>query len=184
LSLISALGTSLRVLALFSCVALTNWTCGPSAPTSPTSVLRLAWCKLFCDWWLQGLGEPSREPAQGPQEHLRAKLRRNLRSKGFFPSYTESWSIRPWATRTLLSSHRAPSCRRPRRRTPVPPAEAIVTEPFASTHRQGLGGCGRGCPSLERLVLSHGSLLSDKGWAQAAGSLLRLQHFNLSSSQS
>ena len=29
---------------------------------------------------------------------------------------------------------------------PVPPAEAAVTEPAASTHRQGLGGCGQGLP--------------------------------------
>uniref|UniRef100_A0A8C4PN57 Leucine rich repeat containing 29 n=1 Tax=Equus asinus asinus TaxID=83772 RepID=A0A8C4PN57_EQUAS len=56
-----------------------------------------------------------------------------------------------------------------------------VSLPSPSFLTRGLGGCGRGHPSLECLVLSHCSLVSDKGWAQAASFWLRLQHLSLSS---
>ena len=46
---------------------------------------------------------------------------------------------------------------------------------------KGLVAVARGCLSLERLVLSHCSLLSNKGWSQAASSWPRLQHLNLAS---
>lgn len=68
LSLIPALGPSLRVLDLSSCVALTNRTLQAICSyLTPLSVLRLAWCKELRDWGLLGLGEPSEEPAQKAQ---------------------------------------------------------------------------------------------------------------------
>ena len=84
---------------------------------------------------------------------------------------------RPWAPMPYYTSHPPPILAG----ALLPPAEATVTELVASTHRQGVGGCGRGHPSLECLVLSHCSLVSDKGWAQAASFWLRLQHLSLSS---
>ena len=67
-SLVRALGPSLRVLDLSSCVALSNRTLQAICTyLTPLSVLRLAWCKELCDWGLLGLGEPSEEPAQGSQ---------------------------------------------------------------------------------------------------------------------
>lgn len=68
LSLIPALGSSLRVLDLSSCVALTNRTLQAICTyLTPLSVLRLAWCKELRDWGLLGLGEPPEEPAQKAQ---------------------------------------------------------------------------------------------------------------------
>lgn len=67
-SLIPALGPSLRVLDLSSCVALTNRTLQAICThLTPLSVLRLAWCKELRDWGLLGLGEPREEPAQTAQ---------------------------------------------------------------------------------------------------------------------
>lgn len=68
LSLIPLLGPSRRVLDLSSCVGLTNRTLQAICTyLTHLSVLRLAWCKELRDWGLLGLGEPSEEPAQGPQ---------------------------------------------------------------------------------------------------------------------
>ncbi|XP_045238260.2 uncharacterized protein isoform X5 [Macaca fascicularis] len=108
LSMIPALGLSLRVLDLSSCVALTNRTLQAICTyLTHLSVLRLAWCRELCDWGLLGL----EEPLQGTQVRdprslgrmgwplgsaallslpslsvgtFKGKLRRNLRSKGFF----------------------------------------------------------------------------------------------------
>lgn len=108
LSMIPALGLSLRVLDLSSCVALTNRTLQAICTyLTHLSVLRLAWCRELCDWGLLGL----EEPVQGTQVRdprnlgrmgwplgsaallslpslsvgtFKGKLRRNLRSKGFF----------------------------------------------------------------------------------------------------
>lgn len=50
LSLIPAVGPSLRVLDLSSCVVLTNQTLQAIRAYLPyLSVLRLAWCKELCD---------------------------------------------------------------------------------------------------------------------------------------
>ncbi|XP_075851840.1 uncharacterized protein LOC105858991 isoform X3 [Microcebus murinus] len=68
LSVILALGPSLRVLDLSSCVTLTNGTVQAICTyLTHLSVLRLAWCKELRDWGLLGLGEPSEERAQRPQ---------------------------------------------------------------------------------------------------------------------
>ncbi|XP_023565200.1 leucine-rich repeat-containing protein 29 isoform X2 [Octodon degus] len=67
-SVISALGLTLRVLDLSSCVALTNRTIQAICTClTHLSVLRLAWCKELQDWGLLGLQEPSEEPVLGPQ---------------------------------------------------------------------------------------------------------------------
>lgn len=68
LSMIPALGPSLKVLDLSSCVALTNQTMQAICThLSHLSVLRLAWCKELQDWGLLGLKEPSDEPVPNPQ---------------------------------------------------------------------------------------------------------------------
>ncbi|XP_077840335.1 F-box and leucine-rich repeat protein 13 isoform X11 [Macaca mulatta] len=65
LSMIPALGLSLRVLDLSSCVALTNRTLQAICTyLTHLSVLRLAWCRELCDWGLLGL----EEPLQGTQD--------------------------------------------------------------------------------------------------------------------
>ncbi|XP_047383807.1 F-box/LRR-repeat protein 2-like isoform X4 [Sciurus carolinensis] len=68
LSLIPALGPSLRVLDLSSCVALSNQTLQAICTYhTHLSVLRLAWCKELCDWGLLGLEESSEKTALYPQ---------------------------------------------------------------------------------------------------------------------
>lgn len=68
LSMIPALGPSLKVLDLSSCVALTNQTMQAICTyLIHLSVLRLAWCKELQDWGLLGLKEPSDEPVLNPQ---------------------------------------------------------------------------------------------------------------------
>jgi hypothetical protein len=68
LSMIPALGPSLKVLDLSSCMALTNQTMQAICTyLIHLSVLRLAWCKELQDWGLLGLKEPSDEPVLSPQ---------------------------------------------------------------------------------------------------------------------
>ncbi|XP_040134886.1 uncharacterized protein LOC101954957 isoform X5 [Ictidomys tridecemlineatus] len=68
LSLIPALGPSLRVLDLSSCVALSNRTLQAICTYhTHLSVLRLAWCKELRDWGLLGLEESSEKSAMCPQ---------------------------------------------------------------------------------------------------------------------
>lgn len=71
LSMIPALGLSLRVLDLSSCVALTNRTLQAICTyLTHLSVLRLAWCRELCDWGLLGLEEPLQGTQPRPElEH-------------------------------------------------------------------------------------------------------------------
>lgn len=54
---------------------------------------------------------------------------------------------------------------------PVPPAEAAVTEPAASTHGQGLGGCGQGLPQPGALG-AESLQPPQRPWLGAGGQLL------------
>ncbi|XP_012666576.2 leucine-rich repeat-containing protein 29 isoform X1 [Otolemur garnettii] len=226
-SVIPALGPSLRVLDLSSCVTLTNRTVQAICTyLTHLSVLRLAWCKELRDWGLLGLGEPREEPAQRPQvwdphSHgvgggpwaqllsglsqnslgaFKGKLRKNLRSRDFFPQPQPELE------------HQLPDLKHP---SPEPQGPSLLmlqalqeldltacsklTDASLAKVLQfpqlrqlslsllpaltdmGLVAVARGCPSLERLALSHCTCLSDEGWAQAASSWPRLQHLNLSS---
>nr|XP_055161647.1 F-box/LRR-repeat protein 2-like isoform X6 [Nyctereutes procyonoides] len=200
-SLIPVLGPSLRVLDLSSCVALTNRTQQAiRASLTYLSVLRLAWCKELRDWGLLGLGDPSDEPTQEPQEHLRAKLRRNLKSRSFFPQLHQElehqalgpkdpspqpqgssllmlqalWELDLTACSKLTDASLAKVLQ-------FPELRQLSLSLLPALTDKGLVAVARGCPSLERLVLSHCSLLSNEGWSQAASSWPRLQHLNLAS---
>ncbi|KAK2497773.1 hypothetical protein MC885_015645 [Smutsia gigantea] len=100
----------------------------------------------------------------------------------------ESWSIRPQAPRTLLHSPRAPRCSlQVLQELDLTACSKLIDASLAKVLQfpqlrqlslsllpeltdKGLVAVARGCPSLERVKLSHCSLLSDEGWAQAAGS--------------
>ncbi|XP_077742755.1 uncharacterized protein LOC144307035 isoform X3 [Canis aureus] len=200
-SLIPVLGPSLTVLDLSSCVALTNRTLQAiRASLTHLSVLRLAWCKELRDWGLLGLGDPSDEPTQEPQEHLRAKLRRNLKSRSFFPQLHQELehqalgpkdpSPQPQGSSLLmLRALRELDLTACSKLTDAslakvlqfPELRQLSLRLLPALTDKGLVAVARGCPSLERLVLSHCSLLSNEGWSQAASSWPRLQHLNLAS---
>ncbi|KAG8521715.1 Leucine-rich repeat-containing protein 29 [Galemys pyrenaicus] len=187
LALMTALGPSLRVLDLSSCVALTNLTMQAICTYFPhLSVLRLAWCKKLHDWGLLGLEEPRKESAQGlqvqePQPH------RQLERQASGP---EDSSPQPKGPSLLmlqdLQELDLTACSK------LTDASLAKVLQLTQLRRlslsllpaltdKGLVAVARGCPSLERLALSHCNLLSDEGWAQALGSWPRLQHLNLSS---
>ncbi|XP_026931767.2 F-box/LRR-repeat protein 14-like [Acinonyx jubatus] len=182
LSLISVLSPSLRVLDLSSCVALTNRTLQAiCAYLTHLSVLRLAWCKELRDWGLLGLGEPSEEPTQEPQDHLRAKFRRNLRSRSLFPQLHQELEHQASGPKEppqpqgpsllmlralqeldltacikLTDASLAKVLRFPQLRQ-------LSLNLLPALTDKGLVAVAKGCPSLEHLVLSHCSLLSDEG---------------------
>nr|KAF6286028.1 leucine rich repeat containing 29 [Myotis myotis] len=182
LSLIPALGPSLRVLDLSSCVALTNRTLQAICTyLTPLSVLRLAWCKELRDWGLLGLGEPSEEPAQKAQPHgelehqASGPMDPSPQPQG--PSLLMLQALQELdltACSKLTDASLAQVLQFPQLRQLSLSLLPALTD-------NGLVAVARGCPSLERLALSHCSLLSDEGWAQAASSWPRLQHLNLSS---
>ncbi|KAM6176298.1 LOW QUALITY PROTEIN: F-box and leucine-rich repeat protein 13-like [Erethizon dorsatum] len=182
LSVISALGLSLRVLDLSSCMALTNWTIQAICTyLTHLSVLRLAWCKELRDWGLLGLQEPSEEPALGPQLHPELERQASdpkdpfLKPQG--PSLLMLQALQELdltACSQLTDASLAKVLQFPQLRQLSLSLLPVLTD-------IGLVAVARGCPSLERLSLSHCSRLSDEGWAQAAVSWPRLQHLNLSS---
>ncbi|XP_047383806.1 F-box/LRR-repeat protein 2-like isoform X3 [Sciurus carolinensis] len=161
LSLIPALGPSLRVLDLSSCVALSNQTLQAICTYhTHLSVLRLAWCKELCDWGLLGLEESSEKTALYPQG----------------PSLLTLQALQELdltACSKLTDASLAKVLQFPQLRQLSLSLLPALTD-------VGLVAVARGCPSLEHLVLSHCSHLTDEGWAQAAGSWPRLQHLNLS----
>ncbi|XP_071076223.1 F-box/LRR-repeat protein 20 isoform X2 [Desmodus rotundus] len=181
-SLVRALGPSLRVLDLSSCVALSNRTLQAICTyLTPLSVLRLAWCKELCDWGLLGLGEPSEEPAQGSQPHRelehQASGPKAPSPKPQGPSLLMLQALQELdltACSKLTDTSLAKVLQFPRLRH-------LSLSLLPAFTDKGLVAVARGCPSLERLALSHCGLLSDEGWAQAASSWPRLQHLNLSS---
>ncbi|KAM5298064.1 uncharacterized protein AAES06_004322 isoform 1-T3 [Glossophaga mutica] len=182
-SLIRALGPSLRVLDLSSCVTLTNQTLQAICTClTPLSVLRLAWCKELRDWGLLGLGEPSEEPAQGSQphpelEHQASGPKAALSPQPLGPSLLMLQALQELdltACSKLTDASLAKVLQFPQLRHLSLSLLPALTD-------KGLVAVARGCPSLERLALSHCGLLSDEGWAQAASSWPRLQHLNLSS---
>nr|KAF6407396.1 leucine rich repeat containing 29 [Molossus molossus] len=182
LSLIPALGPSLRVLDLSSCVALTNRTLQTICTyLTPLLVLRLAWCKELRDWGLLGLGEPREEPAQGAQLHQEledhASGPKDSSPQPQGPSLLMLQALQELdltACSKLTDTSLAKVLQFPQLRQLSLSLLPALTD-------KGLVAVARGCPSLERLALSHCSLLSDEGWAQAASSWPRLQHLNLSS---
>ncbi|XP_059985776.1 LOW QUALITY PROTEIN: uncharacterized protein LOC132509151 [Lagenorhynchus albirostris] len=227
LSLMPALGPSLRVLDLSSCVALTNRTVQAICTyLTHLSVPHLAWCKELRDRGLLGLGQPSEETLQGPQvwdprghggrggpwaqlpscpscaclwEQLKAKLRRNLGSRGFLSQPPRELGIGPPAAKGPFSLAIGPAlltlqalrdldltaCSKLTDASltkvlQVPQLRRLSLSLLPALTDKGLLAAARGCPSVERLVLSHCSRLSDEGWVQAAGSRPRLQHLNLS----
>nr|XP_054956288.1 F-box/LRR-repeat protein 2 isoform X2 [Pan paniscus]XP_054956289.1 F-box/LRR-repeat protein 2 isoform X2 [Pan paniscus] len=223
LSMIPALGLSLRVLDLSSCVTLTNRTLQAICTyLTHLSVLRLAWCRELCDWGLLGLGEPVQgtqvwDPRGlggrgGPWDQLpscpsqvsvgvfKGKLRRNLRSKGFFPQSRPELEHQASGTKDACPEPQGPSLLMLRALQELdltacskltdaslakvlqfPQLRQLSLSLLPELTDNGLVAVARGCPSLEHLALSHCSRLSDKGWAQAASSWPRLQHLNLSS---
>ncbi|KAF7482528.1 Hypothetical predicted protein [Marmota monax] len=152
LSLIPALGPSLRVLDLSSCMALSNRTLQAICTYhTHLSVLRLAWCKELRDWGLLGLEESSEKPALCPQ--LCPELE-------YQASGPEDASPKPQSSSLLilqaLQELDLTACSKLTdaslaKVTAIPPAEAVVTEPIASTHRHGLGGSGQRLPQLGTL---------------------------------
>ncbi|XP_075851839.1 uncharacterized protein LOC105858991 isoform X2 [Microcebus murinus] len=182
LSVILALGPSLRVLDLSSCVTLTNGTVQAICTyLTHLSVLRLAWCKELRDWGLLGLGEPSEERAQRPQpspelEH-QASGPKDPSPEPQGPSLLTLQALQELdltACSKLTDASLAKVLQFPQLRQLSLSLLPALTD-------MGLVAVARGCPSLERLALSHCSCLSDEGWAQAASSWPRLQHLNLSS---
>ncbi|XP_072871564.1 uncharacterized protein [Chlorocebus sabaeus] len=224
LSMIPALGLSLRVLDLSSCVALTNRTLQAICTyLTHLSVLRLAWCRELCDWGLLGL----EEPVQGTQVRdprnlgrmgwplgsaallslpslsvgtFKGKLRRNLRSKGFFLQPRPELEHQASGTKDPCPEPQGPSLLMLRALQELdltacskltdaslakvlqfPQLRQLSLSLLPELTDKGLVAVAGGCPSLEHLALSHCSRVSDKGWAQAASSWRRLQHLNLSS---
>ncbi|XP_011918655.1 PREDICTED: leucine-rich repeat-containing protein 29 isoform X3 [Cercocebus atys] len=224
LSMIPALGLSLRVLDLSSCVALTNRTLQAICTyLTHLSVLRLAWCRELCDWGLLGL----EEPVQGTQVRdprslgrmgwplgsaallslpslsvgtFKGKLRRNLRSKGFFLQPRPELEHQASGTKDPCPEPQGPSLLMLRALQELdltacskltdaslakvlqfPQLRQLSLSLLPELTDKGLVAVAGGCPSLEHLALSHCSRVSDKGWAQAASSWPRLQHLNLSS---
>ncbi|XP_045238271.2 uncharacterized protein isoform X7 [Macaca fascicularis] len=224
LSMIPALGLSLRVLDLSSCVALTNRTLQAICTyLTHLSVLRLAWCRELCDWGLLGL----EEPLQGTQVRdprslgrmgwplgsaallslpslsvgtFKGKLRRNLRSKGFFLQPRPELEHQASGTKDPCPEPQGPSLLMLRALQELdltacskltdaslakvlqfPQLRQLSLSLLPELTDKGLLAVAGGCPSLEHLALSHCTRVSDKGWAQAASSWPRLQHLNLSS---
>ncbi|XP_053459893.1 uncharacterized protein LOC128595187 isoform X2 [Nycticebus coucang] len=182
LSVIPALGPSLRVLDLSSCVTLTNRTVQAICTyLTHLSVLRLAWCKELRDWGLLGLREPREEPAQKPQPHPELEHQlpdlKHLSPEPQGPSLLMLRALRELdltACSKLTDASLAKVLQFPQLRQLSLSLLPALTD-------MGLVAVARGCPSLEHLALSHCTCLSDEGWAQAANSWPRLQHLNLSS---
>ncbi|KAF7482527.1 Hypothetical predicted protein [Marmota monax] len=176
LSLIPALGPSLRVLDLSSCMALSNRTLQAICTYhTHLSVLRLAWCKELRDWGLLGLEESSEKPALCPQ--LCPELE-------YQASGPEDASPKPQSSSLLilqaLQELDLTACSKLTDASLAKLRQLSLSLLPALTD-MGLVAVARGCPSLEHLVPSHCSHISDEGWVQAAGSWPRLQHVNLSS---
>uniref|UniRef100_A0A2K5EKL3 F-box domain-containing protein n=1 Tax=Aotus nancymaae TaxID=37293 RepID=A0A2K5EKL3_AOTNA len=168
LSMIPALGPSLRVLDLSSCVALTNQTLQAVCTyLTHLSVLRLE----LCDWGLLGLGEP----VHGTQLEHQASGTKDPDPKPQGPSLLMLQALQELDL-TACSKLTDASLAKV-----FPQLKQLSLRLLPALTDKGLVAVARGCPSLERLVLSHCSRLSDEGWAQAASSWPRLQHLNLSS---
>ncbi|XP_054390900.1 F-box/LRR-repeat protein 2 isoform X3 [Pongo abelii] len=178
LSMIPALGLSLRVLDLSSCVALTNRTLQAICTyLTHLSVLRLAWCRELCDWGLLGLGEPVQGNQSRPELEHQASGTKDPCPEPQGPSLLMLRALQELdltACSKLTDASLAKVLQFPQLRQ-------LSLSLLPELTDNGLVVVARGCPSLEHLALSHCSRLSDKGWAQAASSWPRLQHLNLSS---
>ncbi|XP_052022360.1 F-box/LRR-repeat protein 2-like isoform X1 [Apodemus sylvaticus] len=182
LSMIPALGPSLKVLDLSSCMALTNQTMQAICTyLTHLSVLRLAWCKELQDWGLLGLQEPSDEPVLSPQLHQEVENQA--------PDPQEPSSAPQGSSLLMLQALQELDLTACSKLTDAslakvlqfPQLRQLSLSLLPAFTDMGLVAVARGCPSLERLALSHCSHLSDEGWAQAARLWPRLQHLNLSS---
>uniref|UniRef100_A0A2K6S8H5 F-box/LRR-repeat protein 15-like leucin rich repeat domain-containing protein n=1 Tax=Saimiri boliviensis boliviensis TaxID=39432 RepID=A0A2K6S8H5_SAIBB len=178
LSMIPALGPSLRVLDLSSCVALTNRTLQAIFTyLTHLSVLRLAWCKELCDWGLLGLGEPVHRTQPHAELEHQASGTKDPDPEPQGPSLLMLQALQELdltACSKLTDASLAKVLQ-------FPQLKQLSLSLLPALTDEGLVAVARGCPSLERLVLSHCIRLSDKGWAQAASFWPRLQHLNLSS---
>nr|XP_048293096.1 F-box/LRR-repeat protein 20-like isoform X5 [Myodes glareolus] len=182
LSMIPALGPSLKVLDLSSCVALTNQTVQAICTyLIHLSVLRLAWCKELQDWGLLGLKEPSEEPG------LSSQLHQEVENQAPDPQEPKPDPQGPslLMLQTLQELDLTACCKLTdaslAKVLQFPQLRQLSLSLLPALTDTGLVAVARGCPSLERLALSHCSHLSDEGWAQAARFWPRLQHLNLSS---
>ncbi|KAM7332523.1 hypothetical protein ACRRTK_009231 [Alexandromys fortis] len=182
LSMIPALGPSLKVLDLSSCVALTNQTMQAICTyLIHLSVLRLAWCKELQDWGLLGLKEPSEKPG------LSSQLHQEVENQAPDPQEPNSDPRSPslLMLQALQELDLTACCKLTdaslAKVLQLPQLRQLSLSLLPGLTDTGLVAVARGCPSLERLALSHCSHLSDEGWAQAARFWPRLQHLNLSS---
>ncbi|KAL4685393.1 hypothetical protein H8959_000990 [Pygathrix nigripes] len=178
LSMIPALGLSLRVLDLSSCVALTNRTLQAIGTyLTHLSVLHLAWCRELCDWGLLGLEEPVQGTQPRPELEHQASGTKDPCPEPQGPSLLMLRALQELdltACSKLTDASLAKVLQFPQLRQ-------LSLSLLPELTDKGLVAVARGCPSLEHLALSHCSRVSDKGWAQAASSWPRLQHLNLSS---
>ncbi|XP_060041348.1 F-box/LRR-repeat protein 2 isoform X2 [Erinaceus europaeus] len=178
-SLIPALGLSLRVLDLSSCMALTSQTLQAICTClTHLSVLRLAWCKKLHDWGLLGLEEPREETAQGPQPHQ--KLEHQIPIEALQPQGSSLLMLQSLQELDLTACSKLTDASLAKV-LQFPQLRQLSLSLLPSLTDKGLLAVARGCPSLEHLTLSHCNLISNEGWAQAASSWPRLQHLNLSS---
>ncbi|XP_045238259.2 uncharacterized protein isoform X3 [Macaca fascicularis] len=178
LSMIPALGLSLRVLDLSSCVALTNRTLQAICTyLTHLSVLRLAWCRELCDWGLLGLEEPLQGTQPRPELEHQASGTKDPCPEPQGPSLLMLRALQELdltACSKLTDASLAKVLQFPQLRQ-------LSLSLLPELTDKGLLAVAGGCPSLEHLALSHCTRVSDKGWAQAASSWPRLQHLNLSS---
>ncbi|ELK14490.1 Leucine-rich repeat-containing protein 29 [Pteropus alecto] len=132
------------------------------------------------------------------KDHLRAKLRRNLRSRGLFLQPHQKLEHQASGPKDPSSQPQGPSllmlqalqeldltaCSKLTDTSlakvlQFPQLRQLSLSLLPALTNKGLVAVAKGCPSLERLALSHCSLLSDEGWAQAARCWPRLQYLNL-----
>ncbi|XP_049478816.1 F-box/LRR-repeat protein 2-like isoform X4 [Panthera uncia] len=200
----------LQRLSLRKLQRLTDAGCTALGGLQELQSLDLAECCLVSGWGLaQALGSGHRAPAPlaslslaycaSLKDHLRAKLRRNLRSRSLFPQLHQELEHQASGPKeppqpqgpsllmlralqeldlTACSKLTDASLAKVLR---FPQLRQLSLSLLPALTDKGLVAVAKGCPSLEDLVLSHCSLLSDEGWAQAASSWPRLRHLNLSS---
>uniref|UniRef100_A0ABI7W7J3 F-box domain-containing protein n=1 Tax=Felis catus TaxID=9685 RepID=A0ABI7W7J3_FELCA len=200
----------LQRLSLRKLQRLTDAGCTALGGLQELQILDLAECCLVSGWGLaQALGSGHRAPAPlaslslaycaSLKDHLRAKLRRNLRSRSLFPQLHQELEHQasgpkepPQPQGPSLLMLRAlqeldlTACSKLTDASlakvlQFPQLKQLSLSLLPALTDKGLVAVAKGCPSLEHLVLSHCSLLSDEGWAQAASSWPRLRHLNLSS---
>ncbi|XP_062997154.1 F-box/LRR-repeat protein 2-like [Elgaria multicarinata webbii] len=204
ISLAEALSSSLRVLDLSSCVAITNRSVQAiSSHLLRLTVLRLAWCKELTDWGLLGVEEPREERERAREKDAGPKFSRNFGNMGFFqppPQDLEQDSqilmdlAKQDAQETSQASLSALTGLQELDLTACgkltdlslakvigfPELRQLSLSLVPNVTDVSLLAVARNCRALEHLSLSHCVNLTDQGFVEAAGSLPRLQHLVLS----